>query len=173
MSDIITEHISTCDMVTRRTNTAVVSFLSVAGTVAVKQARRAAVATPLATVAPSASIKTGRDTTSSAAQAFRLSPNLCPPSLQAEQRRQRWQWRQQLGCLLWHWPGSRPQTAFRLSPAPVERRQRLLLAPPRHPPQPQPPKPTDTRRQRTSDVNRPASPVFTGKEYSRREQYSG
>lgn len=150
---------SACDMVTELTRLRffVVFFpLSVAGTVAVKQARRAAVATPLATVAPSASIKTGRGTTSSAAQAFRLSPNPCPPSPQAEQRRRR----QQLGCLPWDWLGSRPQTAFRLSPAPAERRQRLLLAPPRRPPQPQPPKPTDTRRQRTSDVNRPASPGF-------------
>lgn len=125
-------------------------FLSVAGTAVVKPVRHAAVATPLATAAPSASIKTGRGITSSAAQDFRLSPNLCRPSLQAEQQ-------QQLGCLLWVWLGSRPQTAFHLSPALVERRQRSLLARPLRPPQLQPPKPTDTRRQRTCDVNRRAS----------------
>lgn len=114
--------------------------------------RHAAVATPLATAAPSASIKTGRGTTSSAAQDFRLSPNLCRPSLQAEQQQQ-----QQLGCLLWVWLGSRPQTAFHLSPALVERRQRSLPPRPLRPPQLRSPKPTDTRRQRTRDVNRRAS----------------
>lgn len=128
--------------------------LSVAGTAVVKLVRRAAVATPLATVAPSASIKTGKGTTSSAAQDFRPSPSLCRPSLQAEQQQQQ----QQLGCLLWVWLGSRPQTTFHLSPAPVERRQPSLPALQLRPPQLLPPKLTDTRRQRTCDVNRCASP---------------
>lgn len=149
------------------TNIAVCYFRSAAGTAAVRRARPAAVATPLATAAPSASIKTGRGTTSSAAQDFRLSPNLCRPSLQAEQQQQ-----QQQGRLLWVWLGPRPQTALRPSPAPVERRQQSLLDPPLRPPRPQPPKPTDTRQPRTWCEQTRLSWSLLGKN-SRREPYSG
>lgn len=115
-------------------------FLSVAGTVAAKLARHAAAATLLVTAAPSASTKTGRGITLSAAQDFRLSPSPFLPSLQAGQLSQ------QPGCLLLVWPGSRPLTVCPQSLVLVERRLRLLLAPPLLLLPPQPLRPMDTRK---------------------------
>lgn len=133
------------------------SFLfSVAGIVAAKLARRAVAAMPPATVAPSVSTKTGRGTTSSVAQDFRLSPNRSLPSLRAGSPL--WQQRQQLGRLLLACQVSRAPTACLQSPVQVERRLPSPLAPPPPPHPPRSLKPTDTRRRRTLFVN--ASPVL-------------
>lgn len=147
--------------------TVVPSFLcSVAGIAAAKLVRRAVAAMLPATVAPSASTKTGRGITSSVVQDFRLSPNQFLPSLQAgllpwRQRRQ-----QQLGCLLSVCQASRVPTACLQSPVQVERRLQSLLGPPLPPHPPQFLRPMDTRRWRTLFVN--VSPIpFLNREESK------
>lgn len=145
-------------------------FLSVAGIVAAKLARRAAAATPLATAAPSASIKTGRGITSSAAQDSRLNPNQFLPSLQAGQPQQPQRRQQQPGCLPRVWPGSRPPTVCPQSPVLVERRRRSPLAPPLLPPPPRPLRPTDTRRWRTSVENMSPTLFLNGEELNQQQE---
>lgn len=138
--------------------------LSVAGTAAAKPARRAAAATPLATAAPSASTKTGRGTTSFAAQDFRLNPNRFPPSLRAGRRLQP----PPPGSLQSVWLGSRPLKVCPQSPVLVERRHQSLLAPPPLPPPPRPPRPTDTEAASGETRHMPSS--LTGEELNQRQE---
>lgn len=138
--------------------------LSVAGTAAAKPARRAAAATPLATAAPSASTKTGRGTTSFAAQDFRLNPNRSLPSLRAGRQRQQ----PPPESLLSVWQGSRPLKACPQSPVLVERRHRSLLAPLPPPPPPRPPRPTDTEAASGGTRHKPSS--LTGEELNQRQE---
>lgn len=117
------------------------TLCSVAGTAGAKPARRAAAATPPATAAPSASIKTGRGTTSSAAPDFRLNPSPFPPSPRAAQRRRR-----QPACLP-AWPvGSRRLIAPPRRPVLEERRLPSPPGPPPLLPRRRPQRPTDIKK---------------------------
>lgn len=132
------------------------SLVSVAGTAVAKLARRAAAATPLATVGLSASTKTGRDITSSAAQDFRLNPNRY---LQAEWPPWLQQRRPPPSCLPLVWLGSKFLTACLQSAVQVGRRLQSLRVHPLPPPLPRPLRRTDTRRQRTLAVHVSPTPL--------------
>lgn len=144
------------------------SLISVAGTVVAKLARRAAAATPLATVGLSASTKTGRGITSSAAQDFRLNPNRY---LQAEWLPWLQQHRPPPSCLLLVWLGSKFLTVCLQSAVQVGRRLQSLRVHPLPPPLPRPLRRTDTRRQRTLAVH--VSPTLFKNREELKQQHEG